>query len=1077
MSCLKRSGGEYVKIYANVKTYQEILTRLCIMLEEQSINDYISRQDCMLAHEDLDALAVSINEVFNMVVLGVDIDELLVKLQEINVSLSVFMKCYGSSTLDDLLHVCLGTPYLTKINNNAHYRDCISRFIKPLGYKVISHDHVKVSRTKKGSIGKGGILEDINIADTSKTLDIFDMTKFKRETFNLKLNGIKVVFQNEEKGECIIVHGYMSKIPVNYLLSSEVLIKKDDIYDNVPTQDAFHTPSFKLFMECLSLKELLIYSSNEIYEIFIGYKSNVKDIKQKPVAKLTREFMTGDLFEQRQYIFQMLIFSDDFELQFLSYLLYDLLSLDDKTSIDSKDQQNMYDSLPTKLKQTFRNAMKETIEYTLKLSNGDIHNNLPLEQRICLLKTNENVKEKAMVKVKELKSKTEDSGSKARQYLDGLLKIPFGIFRTEPIFNVMGHNIANFDKFLKSDIYDKSIYEIPIKDEYNPTEIMVHSKIYRDKYIELQTKQAMVKELHDRVMCLTNKSILLEILSDIGILNSDVGGSLHIPYYADTYSSKELSDVLINVIELNEKHKGMIDDIVEKQLSKYKTDYEIPFIQDIVKSSNEVSSYFTDVRKSLDDAVYGHKEAKFQIERIVGQWINGKMSGYCFGFEGPPGVGKTSMAKRGISHCLKDENGVPRPFTFIAIGGSSNGATLDGHNYTYVGSMWGKIVDVLMETKCMNPIIFIDEVDKVSRTETGREIIGILTHLVDPTQNDAFQDKYFSGIDLDLSKVLFIFSYNDVELMDRILLDRIHRIKFKHITIDEKLIICNKHMLPEILAKMGQVGNITFTDEVLVYLISTYTSEAGVRKLKEILFEIVGEINIELLRDPHLTQLPIIVTKEMISEKYLKQRYKARPKLIHTSNAVGIINGLWANAMGKGGIIQIEAKYMLSDKLFELKLTGMQGDVMKESMNVAKTLTWERIEDKDRERLLKEMDGCKTQGVHIHCPEGAVPKDGPSAGTAITVVMYSLLTRKKIRNNLAITGEINLQGCVTAIGGLDLKILGGIEAGVKTFLFPSENKEDFDNFINELENKNVIDGITFHPISSIEEALKYAIEE
>ena len=194
----------------------------------------------------------------------------------------------------------------------------------------------------------------------------------------------------------------------------------------------------------------------------------------------------------------------------------------------------------------------------------------------------------------------------------------------------------------------------------------------------------------------------------------------------------------------------------------------------------------------MEDSVYGHKDAKRQIERILGQWINGEQSGYCFGFEGPPGVGKTSLALNGISKCLVDSDGTPRPFSIIAMGGSSNGSTLEGHNYTYVGSTWGKIVDIIMEKKCMNPIIFIDELDKVSKTEHGREIIGILTHLIDKTQNTHFQDRYFTGIDLDLSKALFIFSYNDVSLIDRILLDRIHRVKFDYLSLQEKIVIVKK---------------------------------------------------------------------------------------------------------------------------------------------------------------------------------------------------------------------------------------------------------------------------------------------
>ena len=160
----------------------------------------------------------------------------------------------------------------------------------------------------------------------------------------------------------------------------------------------------------------------------------------------------------------------------------------------------------------------------------------------------------------------------------------------------------------------------------------------------------------------------------------------------------------------------------------------------------ESKQYMNDMTDTLDSAVYGQDEAKNEIKRIIAQWINGEMKGYCFGFEGPPGTGKTSFAKKGLTRCLLDINDEPRPFSFIALGGSSNGATLEGHSYTYVGSTWGRIVDILMESNCLNPIIFIDELDKVSRTEHGKEIIGILTHLTDSTQNDEFNDKYFSGI-------------------------------------------------------------------------------------------------------------------------------------------------------------------------------------------------------------------------------------------------------------------------------------------------------------------------------------------
>jgi ATP-dependent Lon protease len=184
------------------------------------------------------------------------------------------------------------------------------------------------------------------------------------------------------------------------------------------------------------------------------------------------------------------------------------------------------------------------------------------------------------------------------------------------------------------------------------------------------------------------------------------------------------------------------------------------------------------------------------------------------------------------------------------------------------------------------------------------------------------------------------------------------------------------------------------------------------------------------------------------------------------------MNGLWANNMGMGGIIPIECYFLPSNNFMYLKLTGLQGDVMKESMNVAKTLAWKLTDKKSQTKLCKLFEKTKLQGIHIHCPEGAVPKDGPSAGTAITIAIYSLLNKKKIKNNVAITGEINLQGKVSAIGGLELKILGGSKAGVKTFIYPTENQKDYLKFVEKYNNKNIIsDDITFINVSDIKTVL------
>jgi ATP-dependent Lon protease len=196
---------------------------------------------------------------------------------------------------------------------------------------------------------------------------------------------------------------------------------------------------------------------------------------------------------------------------------------------------------------------------------------------------------------------------------------------------------------------------------------------------------------------------------------------------------------------------------------------------------------------------------------------------------------------------------------------------------------------------------------------------------------------------------------------------------------------------------------------------------------------------------------------------------------VNSVSSIGVITGLWANAAGQGGVLPIESKLFPCNNFLDLKLTGMQGDVMKESMKVAKTLAWSLLSKSQMTKLQKDMTETKYQGLHIHVPEGATPKDGPSAGTAITVVMYSLFTKKKIRHDFAITGEMCLQGKVTAIGGLDLKIMGGIRSGVKHFIYPKENDKDFNDFMDKYRDNPMIEGIHFHEVETIQEVFKLVL--
>jgi ATP-dependent Lon protease len=277
-------------------------------------------------------------------------------------------------------------------------------------------------------------------------------------------------------------------------------------------------------------------------------------------------------------------------------------------------------------------------------------------------------------------------------------------------------------------------------------------------------------------------------------------------------------------------------------------------------------------------------------------------------------------------------------------------------------------------------------------------------------------------------------------------------------------------MIPGITKDMGLTDAVVMSDDMIKQIITLFTMEPGVRKLKEILFDLYGAINLELLQPSDII-IPIVITNASI-DKYLKKYRRIAEQRIHDKPMIGIINGLYANSLGNGGIIQIEASFFPTSTFLDLKLTGLQGNVMKESMNVAKTLAWALCPQDVKHRMLAEYEKNKNEnhGIHMHCPEGGVEKNGPSAGVASATAIYSLLTQQPICNTVAITGEVDLRGNVTAIGGLEYKITGGIRAGVKTFLYPKENNKEFIEF---KEKHQVNDEIQFIEISSIHDVFAH----
>jgi len=1411
---------------------KNIITKTISSCQKYKLYDILGANEVNVCISTLDTLFNDIkdeqdklnNQKFNII-------ETINRIEKIEEELLIIIKNFGTDTLGDLIYLLFGENYIDNIGNDLidKYNLLLQR-VHPINYKIL-HWKQDTTPNNKKVILKNKIVEDSTICENGLLLDCFDLARTSK-SFQTKVYGIKLCLHDYQNKRTYLVACFVDDTLITCLENEYITKKFAQLEKCKPKDMEYDEEHWNRYIDTLTIKDLLVYSINELSQRFTSILNQLILIKQKTITQVVKEFLNNELYTQRTTLIQLLIQGNEEDFQYLAYLLYDLLSNENNGSIDTLEQTLLYDSLPWNTKKYFKVAMKQTIHYTNTLCNYD-SDKIPLEQQICLLKASDSVKEKAILKLKEIKAKSEDTGSKARQYLDGLLKIPFTIMREEPCLTMVEKNLQIFHNIKEKLEESKEVIsecKIPNKQRYTNHEILRYIDFIKKNHITNLTK------LSYSILTSSIKKIKKDDIITIVSFINDIIKSHKLSYNKIHYSNKKLSQIqndIIDFINSNNNNFDVINSIwinIDKFINVVNPNNIVKLlmkdIYNLEKNISFISEYISEVKETLNNAVHGHDKAKRQVERIVGQWINGEKGGYCFGFEGPPGVGKclakdtpimlsngeikmvqnitledklmgddstprnvlalgsgvekmykiqqkkgddyivneshilslkmtkagkkgdkhqmilgkryfkndivdicikdylslpkylqeclkgykvgldfceqeidldpyvlgywlgdgssdsfrittiekrvvdyfkeyalnnnlqltqgkeekneisydittgytggradknkllnylknhnlinnkhipeiykcnsrenrlkllaglidsdgycnkvnnsleitqknkkladdilflvrslgfcgtmkectkscmykgekrcgqyyriiisgsgreeiptllerkrpkkhkqikdgldtgikivplkedqyygfqidgnsrfllgdftvthnTSLAKRGLAKCLKDENGVERPFAFIAIGGSANGSTLEGHNYTYVGSTWGRIVDILIESKCMNPIIFIDELDKISRTENGKEIIGILTHLIDPTQNDTFQDKYFSGIDLDLSKVLFIFSYNDVDSIDKILLDRIHRIKFKNLAIEEKLVIANNYILPELYKKMGLENVIDIDNIVIEYIITNYTREPGVRKLKELLFEIIAEINLsELANISDNISYPLKITIEDVKYKYLKDRHEFKIKQIFNEHKIGVVSGLWANSYGQGGLLPIEAKYLPSSTFLDLKLTGMQGDVMKESMNVAKTVAWNLLSTKRQTELLEKFEKNKSFGIHIHVPEGATPKDGPSGGAAITTVIYSLLSDRKINRNFAMTGEICLQGRVTAIGGLDLKILGGIESGVTHFIYPKENDKDFKEFEENLKNKAILNNIKFTMVSSISE--------
>ena len=509
-------------------------------------------------------------------------------------------------------------------------------------------------------------------------------------------------------------------------------------------------------------------------------------------------------------------------------------------------------------------------------------------------------------------------------------------------------------------------------------------------------------------------------------------------------ASKEIKEKLMKEIH---RFKSAMNSSAENGVIRtyIETMLEMPW--DKMGKDNTDIAY---AKQVLEDEHYGLEAVKERIlEFLAVRSLTKKGESPILCLVGPPGTGKTSIA-RSLSEALK------KPYTRISLGGVRDEAEIRGHRKTYVGAMPGRIANALKMSGVKNPLILLDEIDKVSNDYKG-DTFSALLEVLDSEQNVKFRDHYLE-VPIDLSEVLFVTTANSLQTIPRPLLDRMEVIEISSYTENEKMHIATQHLLPKQLQKHGLTPEQLKISKGAIWKIArNYTKEAGVRQLERKIGDICRKSAREILE----TGKSSIRVTERNLEKYLgKEKYSYQ--MINETDEIGIVRGLEWTSVG-GDTLQTEVNIMPGEG--EILLTGQLGDVMKESARTG--ISYIRSVG---EKYKIPEDFFKKHDIHIHIPEGAVPKDGPSAGITMATAMISAITNTKVRADVAMTGEITLRGRVLPIGGLKEKLLAAKSAGVKTVLVPEKNMRDVEEISSEITR-----GLEIIPVSYMDEVLKTAL--
>lgn len=530
--------------------------------------------------------------------------------------------------------------------------------------------------------------------------------------------------------------------------------------------------------------------------------------------------------------------------------------------------------------------------------------------------------------------------------------------------------------------------------------------------------------------------------------------------YGDGDDADQLEEKAKNVAFTEDVRKTFEREIAKlRRLNPQSPDYSVLYsyletLTDLPwQNLGELNTDFPKAAKILDEDHYGLKKVKERILEEFAMMLNnpgGKSPIICL--VGPPGVGKTSIG-RSIASALG------REYQRISLGGLHDESEIRGHRRTYIGAMPGRIIDALKRCKTSNPVLLLDEIDKIGKDFKGDPSAALL-EVLDPAQNCRFHDNYID-VDYDLSNVLFIATANTLSTIAQPLLDRMEIIDIPGYLIEEKIEIAKRHLIPRLIAEAGPNSpKMTVSDDALKFIVEKYTSESGVRLFEKTLASILRKLVLKKLQGKDVNcDITIDDVKELLgAEKYIKDIYEG-------NEYAGVVAGLAWTAVG-GEILFIESSLTPSKEgASKLTLTGNLGDVMKESAMIALQYVKAHAKELGIDQSLFDR-----YSIHIHVPEGAVPKDGPSAGITMATSIVSAFTQKRVKNRLAMTGEITLRGKVLPVGGIREKILAAKRAGITDIILSAQNQKD----IEEIE-KQFIKGVKFHFVETVKDVIKLAI--